>query len=110
MRRPLLLLLFSLAGCFSTTADVQLLRTQQPARPPDCPVNILAEDKAPYPVEDLAILNVSYAPGGRDSAMSRLREQACYYGGDTLYAISETPRNNASTLISARVARRPPAE
>ncbi|MCS6900766.1 MAG: hypothetical protein RMJ98_11475 [Myxococcales bacterium] len=107
MRRLLLLSLVFLTACISTTVDVQLLKTQQPARPPDCPVNILAENKAPYPVEDLAILSVSYAPGGRDSAMNRLREQTCYYGGDTLYAITETPRNNASTLISARIARRP---
>jgi hypothetical protein len=108
MRRSVLLLL-ALTGCFSTTTDVKLLRSQQPALPSGCPVNILAGATAPYPVEDLAIVNVSYAPGGRDSAMSRLQEQTCYYGGDTLYAMEETPRNNASTLVTARVARRPAA-
>jgi hypothetical protein len=100
-------LLIVLGGCFSTTSEVKLLRTQQPALPAGCPVNVLAEATAPYPVEDLAILSINYAPGGRDSAFGRLREQACYYGGDTVYAIEETPRNNASTLLSARVARRP---
>lgn len=106
MRKTALLLLV-LGGCFSTTSEVKLLRTQQPALPPGCPVNVLADAQTPYPVEDLAILNINYAPGGRDSAMGRLREQACYYGGDTVYAIEETPRNNASTLMTARVARRP---
>lgn len=107
MRKTALLLFFLLGGCFSTTSEVKLLRTQQPALPPGCPINLLADAQAPYPVEDLAILNISYAPGGRDSALSRLREQACYYGGDTVYAITETPRNNASTLMTAHIARRP---
>ena len=109
MRTPMLLVLLMLGGCFSTTSEVKLLRTQQPSLPPGCPVNVLADAAAPYPVEDLAILDINYAPGGRDSALGKLREQTCYYGGDTVYAIEETPRNNASTLLRARVARRPTA-
>jgi hypothetical protein len=96
-----------LAGCFATTNDVKFLRTQQPANPPDCPVNVLAGDTSPYPVEDLAVVQLNYSPGGRDTAMNKLREQTCHYGGDTLYAIEETPRNGASTLLTGRIARRP---
>ena len=107
MKRWILLALLALTGCFSTTSEVQLLRTQQPALPDNCPVNVLADSTSPYPVEDLAILSINYSPGGRDSAMNRLRQQACYYGGDTVYALSDTPRNSASTLLTARVARRP---
>lgn len=106
MKRPALLLPLALAGCFSTTSDVTLLRSQQPSLAESCPVNILADATPPYPSEDLAVVRVTYAPGGRDSAIGRLRKQACYYGADTVYAIEEQPRNNASTLLSARLARR----
>jgi hypothetical protein len=95
------------AACISTTNEVQLLRTQQPANPENCPVNVIADTVVPYPVEDLAILTINYTPGGRDNAMRRLSSQACYYGGDTVYALTDTPRNSASTLLTARVARRP---
>jgi hypothetical protein len=101
-------LLALVAGCFASTSEVTMLRPQLPALPPDCPVNILATTTSPYPIEDLVELTVVYAPGGHEPAMNRLREQACYYAGDTLYAITETPRGNASTTVKARVARRPP--
>ena len=102
-----LLALLALTACFSTTSEVQLLRTQQPAHPDNCPINVIAESTSPYPVEDLAVLSINYSPGGRDSAMNRLQQQACYYGGDTVYAITDTRRSSASTLLTARVARRP---
>ena len=111
MKRALVVLpplaLLVLAGCFSTTSEVQLVRTQQPAHPLDCPINVIAATVSPYPVEDLAVLTINYSPGGRDNAMNRLRSQACYYGGDTVYSIADNPRNSASTLLTARVARRP---
>ena len=106
---PAWLLPFLFVGGIATTQDVKFLRTQQPALPEGCPVNVLADATSPYPVEDLAVIQLVYSPGGRDTAMNKLREQTCYYGGDTLYAIEEAPRNNATTLISGRVARRPAA-
>lgn len=100
-------LALTLLGCFVTTNDVKFLRTQQPALPPGCPVNVLADAVAPYPVEDLVQIQLTYAPGGKDAAMNHLREKACYYGGDTLYAVEEVARGNASTSLAARIARRP---
>jgi hypothetical protein len=99
-------LLVLVAGCFASTSEVTLFRPQLPALPPDCPVSVLASKTSPYPIEDLVELTVVYAPGGHDPAMNRLREQACYYAGDTIYAIEETPRSNASTSVKARIARR----
>ncbi len=111
MKKPCFVLLGALAlsGCFSTTSEIKMLRTQQPANPPGCPVNVLDEATSPYPVEDLVVLDLTYAPGGREAAMGKLRDQTCYYGGDTVYSIQETPRSNASTLLSARIARKPQA-
>lgn len=94
------------SGCFAQTSEVTLLHSQLPALAEGCPVSVLADTAAPFPVEDLAIVRVRYTPGGKDTAMAKLRERTCYYAGDTLYAITEEAQPNATTLLSARVARR----
>lgn len=96
------------AGCFSRTTDVTLYRPQLPARPQNCDVSILPRPKPDYPVEDLARLSIDFTPGGRDVAMNRLRRETCYYGGDTLYAITEVQQNAGVYKLGATLARRPP--
>ena len=95
-----------LVSCIAHTNDITLLRTQLPALPEGCPVSVLADQTAPMPVEDLAIVSVRYTPGGRDKAMHELSEKTCYYGGDTVYRIEESDEPNATKLLRARVARR----
>lgn len=95
-----------IAACFTRTTDVLLLRGELPSLPEGCPVSMLADDTAPFPVEDLVVLNVSYTPGGREVALRNLREKACYYGGDTVYRLRERPRSNTMTDLKATLARR----
>src|SRR5687767_2393965 len=96
------------AGCFARTTDVTLFRSQLPSRPQNCDVSILPRPKPDYPVEDLARVSVDFTPGGRDAAMNKLRREACYYGGDTLYNIAEQQQNAGVYKLAATVARRPP--
>lgn len=94
------------AGCISSTQEVTLLRGQLPALPDGCLVNEVAEPQAPYPVEDLAVLTVRFTSGGRESALTKLKKHACYYGGDTLYAITDVKRSAVSFDLTAKLARR----
>lgn len=95
-------------ACFSRTTDVTLYRPQLPRRPDNCDVSILPRPKPDYAVEDLARISIDFTPGGRDVAMNRLKREACYYGGDTLYDIGEKVENPGLSKLAATVARRPP--
>jgi len=94
------------AACFSLTTYVVLLRSQLPALPAGCPVSSLADETAPFAVEDVAILTVDYTPGGKETALRTLQEKACYYAGDTLYRMHETNKSSTTRQITATVARR----
>jgi hypothetical protein len=95
------------AACVAHTDGMVFHRTQAPALPEGCPVNRIASDTAPYPVEDLVTITVRYLPGGRDRTFHKLDNDACYYGGDTVYKIKEEPLNNVATQVTATIARRP---
>jgi hypothetical protein len=95
-------------ACFSRTTDVTLYRPQLPRRPDNCDVSILPRPKPDYAVEDLARVSIDFTPGGRDVAMNRLKREACYYGGDTLYDIGEKVENPGLSKLAATIARRPP--
>jgi hypothetical protein len=96
------------SACVAHTDNLTFHRTQAPALPEGCPVNRIASDAVPYPVEDLVTITVRYLPGGRDRTMAKLETDACYYGGDTIYKIKEESLNNVATQVTATIARRPP--
>ena len=97
-------------GCLARTKEVTFLHTQLPAKPKGCPVNRIAGDAAPYPVENLVELQINYTPGGRELALANLDDQACYYGGDTLYRMREETKGNTTTILTAVIARRVSAD
>ncbi len=106
-RIALALCVLGLVGaCVAKTDEVKLLRTQLPSNGPGCPVSRLATDDAPYAVEDLVQITLRYAPGGQDVALRRIEDQACYYGGDTVYKIREAELTSVTTQIVATIARR----
>ena len=96
-----------LSACVAHTDGIVFHRTQAPANAEGCPVNRIASDTPPYPVEDLVTVTVRYLPGGRDRTFHKLDTDACYYGGDTVYKIKEEPLNNVATQVTATIARRP---
>lgn len=94
-------------ACVAHTDGIVFHRTQAPANAEGCPINRIASDTPPYPVEDLVTVTVRYLPGGRDRTFHKLDTDACYYGGDTVYKIKEEPLNNVATQVTATIARRP---
>ena len=94
-------------ACVAHTDGIVFHRTQAPANAEGCPINRIASDTVPYPVEDLVTVTVRYLPGGRDHTFHKLDNDACYYGGDTVYKIKEEPLNNVATQVTATIARRP---
>ena len=97
----------SAAACVAHTDGIVFHRTQAPANAEGCPINRIASDTPPYPVEDLVTVTVRYLPGGRDRTFRKLETDACYYGGDTVYKIKEEALNNVATQVTATIARRP---
>lgn len=95
------------SACVAHTDGIAFHRTQAPANAEGCPINRIASDTPPYPVEDLVTVTVRYLPGGRDRTFNKLDTDACYYGGDTVYKIKEEPLNNVATRVTATIARRP---
>jgi hypothetical protein len=97
----LLLPLLSLA-CVSS--EVRLTTRRQPSRSSGCEVAILETGKPAFTYDDLATDRVSCVVS-RAHCISRLREDACEIGADTVYGLGEM-KQTMETTIEATLARR----
>jgi hypothetical protein len=104
VKRPLVGLLFSLAGVASCGSQVTTLGPRRPARPAGCAVELVSGTPS-WPVVDLASARVKCMETGRADCLADLRAHACAAGGDTVYDLKEHTEQHV-TSMTARLASR----
>jgi hypothetical protein len=94
-------------SCLSS--EVRLTTPRRPAKSDDCAVAVYPSSKPPFLSEDLAD-DRARCMFSRNRCITRLREDACEVGADTVYGFTEV-KQSMQTTISATLARRtgPPA-
>jgi hypothetical protein len=86
------------------TADVTRIGPERPRRPFGCQVEVFSEG-APYPTEDVGMARVE-CPGDRNPCIAELRNDACGYGGDTVYGFVEGFQDNRAFLSATLAIKR----